>query len=78
MADIVEEKTSLLDSAIGPVAVTSTVFSKFNIDDYVQTCVMSKGEYLRILNKAATVDPLNAKNRPPVTLGGINLGGYDG
>lgn len=77
MAEVLDEKTSLLDSAIGPVAVTTTTFKKFDIDDYVALSVQSKAEYLRVLNKAADVDPLEAQNRPPVTVGGTNLGGYD-
>ena len=78
MADVLDSKTSLLDSAIGPVAVTTTSYSNFTIDDYVTTTVMAKAGYLRILNKASTVDPLLAKDRPPVSIGGYSLGGYDG
>lgn len=77
MAEVVDEKTSLMDSALGPVAVTTTTYNKFDVDDYVALTVQSKAEYLRILNKAAQVDPLEARNRPPVTVGGTNLGGYD-
>jgi hypothetical protein len=76
MAKISDEKTSLLDSAIGPVAVTTTKYSQFSIDDYVSITVKSKAEYLRLLKKAAEVNPLEAENRPPVSIGGINLGGY--
>ena len=78
MADIINQKTSLLDSAIGPVAVTTTEYQNFDIDDYVAMSVQSKAEYLRVLTKAATIDPLQVKGRPPVTIGGVSLGGYDG
>lgn len=77
MAEVLDQKTSLLDSAVGPVAVTTTKFKNFDIDDYVSLSVKSKAEYLRLLNKATQVDPLEARNRPPVTVGGNTLGGYD-
>lgn len=78
MANVLDQKTSLMDSAVGPVAVTTTDYEKFDIDDYVSLCVQSKAEYLRFLNKSAQVNPLEVKGRPIVTLGGINLGGFDG
>jgi hypothetical protein len=78
VAEIKDQKTSLLDSAIGPVAVTTTTYSKYDIDDFVTMTVQSKAEYLRMQNRAAGIDPQEVRNRPPVTIGGTNLGGYDG
>ena len=77
-SNILDQTTSLIDSAIGPVAVTTTTYDRFDIDDYVSMTVASKAEYLRVLNKASTVNPLEAKNRPPVQVDEINLGGYSG
>ena len=77
MAEVLTEKTSLLDSAIGPVAVTTTNYKNFDIDDYVSLCVQSKAEYMRVLYKASQIDPLQVKGRPPVTVGGLSLGGFD-
>lgn len=78
MADIIDESTSLLDSAIGPVAVTTTTYKGYNIDDYVRAAVVGRAELLRILNKARTINPLDVRNRPPVNIGDISLGGFDG
>ena len=77
MADIVDEKKSLMDSAIGPVLVTTTTYANYTVDDYVKMSSASQAEYLRILNKASTVDPLDAKGRPPVNVGDYSLGGID-
>jgi hypothetical protein len=77
MAKQVNEITSLLDSATGPVAVTTTTWESFDIDDYVALCVKSKGEYLRLINKARTTNPQEVRNREPVNIEGINLGGFN-
>jgi len=77
MAEVLEEKTSLLDSALGPVLVTTSTIRGLDIDDFVQSAVIGKAEYLRVLNKASQVNPLEAKGKPVVRLGGYVLGGYD-
>jgi hypothetical protein len=77
-AKLVSEITSLMDSALGPVAVTSTTYTNFDVDDYVSLTVKSKAEHLRLLTKASKVDPTEVTGRPIVTVGGTNLGGYNG
>ena len=78
MAKIIKETVSLLNSGIGPVSVTTTEMEKYDIDDYVQLTVKSKANYLKILTKANSTDPLDAENKPPVAIGPINVGGYHG
>lgn len=77
MSTVIDEKTSLLDSAIGPVSITTTEHTNFDVDDYVTLTVQSKAEYLRIVAKAATMDPLQVRGKPVVTVGGSSLGGFD-
>lgn len=77
MANIISQKTSLLDSATGPVVVTTTAYEKFDIDDYVSLCVQSKAEYLRLITKAKQIDPSEVAGRAVVTVGDVNLGGFD-
>lgn len=77
MADVKNEKKSLMDSAIGPVLITTTAYTNYTVDDHVRMTVAGNAEYLRILNKAAVIDPLEAKDRPPVNIGGYALGGKD-
>lgn len=78
MSIVLNEQASLMDAAIGPVSVITQDHQNFNIDDYVTTTIQSKAEYLRFINKINQVDPLEVKDRPIVTLGGANLGGFDG
>jgi len=66
-----------MDSALGPVAITTTNHEKYDIDDYISLCIQSKAEYLRFIKKIAQVDPLEVRGRPVVTMGGSNLGGFD-
>ena len=77
MAKLVDQKTSLMDSALGPVSVTTNTYENYDVDDYVAASVQGKAESMRMLNKAATVDPLDVKGRPPVTVDGVILGGTD-
>jgi hypothetical protein len=77
VSKIIKESTSLVDSAIGPVAVTTQEFEGYDVDDYVRSATQSKAEYLRILNKASTVNTLDAEDRPPVDLDDIKIGGFD-
>jgi uncharacterized protein YqkB len=78
MSKIIEEKISLIDSAMGPVAVKTTTIEGFNVDDFVKTTIESKAQFLRLKNKAALVNPLDVNNRPPVELDDVSIGGYDG
>lgn len=70
-------KVTLLNSAIGPVSVVTEKKSAFDIDDYVSLTVQSKGDFLRILNKARSVKDLEARGRPIVRVGDVVKGGYD-
>lgn len=76
-AKILEEKISMLDSAVGPVRVTSQLLENVDIDDFVSTTVVSKAEFLRALTKIAAVNPQDTVGRPPVRLDGNELGGHD-
>jgi len=78
MSKVIKETTSLLDSAMGPVAVTTTEFEKYDVDDFVQATVKSKAQYLRIVSKAKEINPLEVENRPPVDIANVKLGGYHG
>lgn len=72
-----DSKVTLLNSAVGPVTVVTEKKSTFDIDDYVSLTVQSKGDFLRLLNKARSIKDLEAKGRPIVRIGDVVKGGYD-
>ena len=73
---IVSESTHLVDSAIGPLAVTEKELTGFDIDDYVHTTVRSQAILLRMKEKAGTADPAFAADRPPVDIEDVSVGGF--
>lgn len=76
-AELINQQVSMLDSAIGPVLVTTTTYEGMDIDDYVSVTIMAKAEYLRALYKILLINPLYTVGRPVVNLGGTALGGFD-
>ena len=73
---VIDTVSNLVDTAIGPVAVTISTVQGFDIDDYVHSTVRAQGIKLQIMQAARTADPRLAKNRPPIDLDGVTLGGY--
>ena len=76
-ATLIDQKISMLDSAIGPIQVTSEVYNNFDVDDFVSFTVKGKAEYLIAINKLQYVNPIYTAGRPPVRLNGTSVGGFD-
>lgn len=68
--------TQVVDSAIGPIKVTISNVTGFDIDDYVQTRVVSIATAIKMQNLALNVKAASAKNRRKVSIGGVTVGGY--
>lgn len=65
-----------VDSAIGPLLVVQATLANFDIDDYVQTTVVSLATAIKIYNMANNVNTQAAANRPIVNIGGVTVGGF--
>ena len=72
------EKLSILDSSAGPVLVTTSDHVEFDIDDYVSMTVQGYSNTLKLMNKVSTINPEDVRNRPPVNIGNLSIGGYNG
>ena len=75
----VEKKSTehIIDTAIGPMSVKQTTVVGFDIDNFVQGTVDSQATYLRMLLLMDNAKPTFTKDRPPVRLGGKEVGGYE-
>lgn len=78
MAKLVDSKQSMLDSAIGPVMVTTESYTGFDVDDFVHTTVVSQATKLRMKRMASNANPDLANNRDRVLIDDIEAGGYSG
>jgi hypothetical protein len=76
MATVVSTTTSLVDSGIGPLSVTNSLQSNFDIDDFVHTTVRSQCIQLQLINAIQTADPTLAAERPPLNINNNIIGGY--
>ncbi len=78
MAKLVDSKQSMLDSAIGPVIVTTEKYTGFDVDDFVHTTVLSQATKLQLKRLAQNADPELANNRDRVQIDDVEAGGYNG
>jgi hypothetical protein len=76
MATVAHVTTNLVDTAIGPVAVSDSLVDGFDVDDLVHSIVRAQAIKLQLIQKVRTADPRLAKNRPPVNLDGNAIGGF--
>lgn len=76
MIAVENESQELVDSAIGPLQVRSSEAVAYDIDDYVHTTLRSQALKLQLMRYAATANKTLAKNRMPINIEGISLGGY--
>lgn len=72
----VSTKMSVFDIATGPVAVTESIVTNFDIDDFVHFITLSEGEKLNLYQLALVADPDLAMNRIPVQVGDAAVGGF--
>jgi hypothetical protein len=72
------QQNQLFDSAIGAINVQQSVVTGFDIDDFVTTTVQSIATSILMFNKASTANSNFTQNRPPVSIGGVTVGGYGG
>lgn len=72
--DTISDK--IVDTAIGPVRVTTSTVTGFNIDDHVSAQVTSIAIAIKMYNLVTTVNTQAAKNRRKVSIGGVTVGGY--
>lgn len=76
MATISNTVTNLVDSAIGPLSVTESTVDNFDIDDFVHSVTRAQCLQLQMINAIQVVDTNFTSNRPPLNLGGYNVGGF--
>lgn len=74
--DIVKSQTNLIDTAIGPVAITESEVLGFGIEDYVHTAVRSQALKLQLKLKLSQADKRFTSNRYPVDIDGVRVGGF--
>ena len=67
---------SILDCAVGPVAVKETTVTDFDIDDFVHLVNTEHGEKLNLYQKATRANTDLAVNRIPVDIGDVSMGGF--
>lgn len=78
MAKLIDSKQSMLDSAIGPVIVTTESYTGFDVDDFVHTTIISQATKLQMKRLASNADPELATNRDRVQIDDVEAGGYNG
>jgi len=76
MATEISSILSILDCAVGPVVVKEDVLTDFDIDDFVHFVNMDQGEKMNLYQKASRADEELAKDRTPVEVGDISVGGF--
>ena len=76
MANILSSQTSVFDIATGPVAVTESIVTNFDIDDFVHFVTLAEGEKLNLYQLALAADPQLAANRILVQVGDAAVGGF--
>jgi hypothetical protein len=76
MAQLTETSTHLIDTAIGPLSVTDSTYLRFDIDDFVHSTVRAQAIKLRVIFSTAQANPKLAKDRPPVDIEGVTVGGF--
>lgn len=74
--NVLNSKTTLVDTAIGPVAVTIETVDGVDIDDYVHEMCLAAGRDLQLKNIALKADQRFTSNRIPVSITGTKIGGY--
>jgi hypothetical protein len=67
--------TNFIESAIGPLAVTTTPVDSYDIDDFCRDMTISQATHLQLIRKISMTDPRYAAGRPVVTVGGVTIGG---
>lgn len=76
MSKILDTEFVILDTAVGPTGVLTQTIEDFDIDDYVHTTVLATARTYQLRQKALTASPKFAKNRIPVQIGNVGVGGY--
>lgn len=66
----------IIDSAIGPVTVTSREVESFSMDDFVHLQTISAARNRQFERRIDTADRKLAANRLPVEFNGKRIGGY--
>ena len=75
-ANVISSTMSVFDVATGPIAVTESVVTNFDIDDFVHFVALAEGEKLNLYQLALVADPQLAANRTPVQVGDVAIGGF--
>jgi hypothetical protein len=75
-AQTLSQQLNLIDSAIGPLSIQTTVYKNFDVDDFVHSSAVAQAQLLRLIFAAGQADPTFAANRTPINLEGTSVGGY--
>ena len=78
MATLKDTKQSMLDSAIGPVIITTNTYTGFDVDDFTHTTLISQAVKLQLKRLAENANPELANNRDRVIIDNVEAGGYGG
>lgn len=76
MAIELSSSVNLVDIATGPLAVKEQILTEFDIDDLVHMLTVDQAEKMKLYNKASNADPDLAKDRLPVVVGDVAIGGF--
>lgn len=76
MAAELSSTVSLTDIAIGPLAVKEQILVDFDIDDLVHYLALDQAEKMKLYTRAKNADPDLARDRVPVVVGDVAVGGF--
>lgn len=77
MAREISSTLSVMDTAVGPVAIKESVVDNYDIEDFIHDVLIDHAEKLSLYQKATRADKDLAENRTPVAVGDANVGGFN-
>ena len=73
---VLDSKSHIVDSAVGPLMHTSSTIEGYTIDDYVHTELKALALKLRLAQAIEDADPRFTGNRTLVSAFGKSVGGF--
>lgn len=74
--NILNKQENLVDTAVGPVTVTISQVTDFDVEDYAHMAVRSMALKLQLKIAVQTADTRFTSGRDPVTVDDVSVGGY--
>lgn len=76
MANEISSTLSVMDTAVGPVAIKEAIVDNYDIEDFIHDVLINHAEKLSLYQKALRADKTIAENRTPVVVGDVSVGGF--